>query len=170
MTERLAKWTKWLNPAGPAALGLAALLASASVGCGAWEPEPEYPQYQYAAPAPARSAELAAEDAARAKEEAEAREVVVGEDETASADEYTDTDPSALTEFKPVLENHGAWVDDSTYGTVWVPASTEVGTDFQPYVTAGHWTYSDSTDYVWVSDCRVMAGRGSRVVATRGRG
>ena len=74
--------------------------------------------------------------------------IAIGVDET----EYSDTDPSALTEFKPTLENHGAWVDDAADGTVWVPAKEEVGADFQPYVSAGHWTYSDETDYVWVSD------------------
>jgi hypothetical protein len=70
----------------------------------------------------------------------------------ASGDEYADTDPSALTEWKPVLENHGTWVDDATYGTVWVPSASEVGSDFQPYVTAGRWTYSDTESWVWVSD------------------
>jgi hypothetical protein len=94
--------------------------------------------------------ELAAWQAAHPEQQGEGEEVAIGED--ANADEYSDTDPSALTEFKPVLDGHGEWVNDSTYGTVWVPASSEVGTDFQPYVTAGHWTYSDDTDYVWVSD------------------
>ena len=66
--------------------------------------------------------------------------------------QYSDTDPSALTEFKPALDGHGQWVDDPTYGTVWVPSEAEVGTDFVPYSTAGHWTYADDTNYVWVSD------------------
>jgi hypothetical protein len=63
---------------------------------------------------------------------------------------YVDTDPSALSDFKPALDPYGTWVDDSSYGTVWVPSTTVVGSDFAPYVTAGHWTYD--TDYVWVSD------------------
>ena len=63
---------------------------------------------------------------------------------------YADTDPAALTDFKPALEPYGTWADDATYGTVWTPSPTVVGSDFAPYVTAGHWAYDD--DYVWVSD------------------
>ncbi len=65
-------------------------------------------------------------------------------------DAYADTDPSALTDFRPALDPHGTWVDDPTYGTVWTPNADEVGSDFQPYVSAGHWTYDN--DYVWASD------------------
>src|SRR5262249_50871646 len=112
-------------------------------------PEPEYPQqYQYVAPPPPSAAELAAQQQARQQAAAESREILIGAD----GDEYSDTDPSALTDFKPALDGHGAWVEDASYGTVWVPATEEVGADFQPYVTAGHWTYSEGTDYVWVSD------------------
>ena len=98
--------------------GLGALLALGAVGCGAYEPEPEVPQYQYAEPAPRpmTAEELAAYQAAH-PEEQQGEEVAIGEDD-AQADEYQDTDPSALTEFKPALEGHGEWVDDSTYGTV----------------------------------------------------
>ncbi|HEY8039855.1 MAG TPA: DUF6600 domain-containing protein [Polyangiaceae bacterium] len=73
-------------------------------------------------------------------------EYAIGED----TDSYDDNDPAALTDFRGALEGHGTWVDDSTYGTVWVPSSAEVGPDFVPYQTAGHWAYDD--DYVWVSD------------------
>ncbi len=135
--------TKTFLSAGRALGVLAIGLLSAA--CGRYEPEPEYPQsVQYVPPTPPTAAELATQQQASG----ESRDVVIGADEN----EYADTDPSALTEFKPALEGHGAWVDDSTYGTVWVPAREEVGADFQPYVTAGHWTYSDDTDYVWVSD------------------
>ncbi|WP_146645692.1 DUF6600 domain-containing protein [Labilithrix luteola] len=75
-------------------------------------------------------------------------EIAIGAD----TDEYSDTDPSALTDFRPALDGHGEWVDDSAYGTVWVPAENEVGSDFVPYVSAGHWTYDDTTSWVWVSD------------------
>jgi hypothetical protein len=68
----------------------------------------------------------------------------------ADADSYDDNDPSALSDFHAPLDPYGAWVDDPTYGTVWVPSPSVVGPDFQPYVTAGHWAYDD--DYVWVSD------------------
>ncbi len=65
-------------------------------------------------------------------------------------DAYADTDPSALTDFRPALDPHGTWVQDPTYGTVWVPNSDEIGADFTPYVSAGHWAYD--SDYVWMSD------------------
>jgi hypothetical protein len=70
----------------------------------------------------------------------------------APTDQYDDTDPSALTDFHQTLDSHGVWVDDPTYGTVWVPAGAEVGSDYVPYTSAGHWAYDDSGDYVWVSD------------------
>jgi hypothetical protein len=65
-------------------------------------------------------------------------------------DTYADADPSALTDFRPVLDEHGAWVDDESYGTVWVPNGAEVGPDFTPYVSNGRWLYED--EYVWASD------------------
>jgi hypothetical protein len=65
-------------------------------------------------------------------------------------DAYADTDPSALSDFRGPLENHGTWVDDPTYGTTWMPEPAEVGPDFAPYVSAGHWSYQD--DMVWVSE------------------
>ncbi len=63
---------------------------------------------------------------------------------------YADADPSALSDFRSALEPYGNWVDDPTYGTVWVPSPGVVGEGFAPYVSAGHWAYDD--DYVWVSD------------------
>jgi len=65
--------------------------------------------------------------------------------------QYADTDPSALTDFRSTLDPYGSWVDDPTYGTVWVPSSSVVGSNFTPYVSAGHWDYDDD-DYTWVSD------------------
>ena len=70
----------------------------------------------------------------------------------APSDDYQDTDPSALTDFHQTLDSHGTWVDDPTYGTVWVPASSEVGATYTPYTTGGHWAYDANNDYVWVSD------------------
>ncbi len=66
------------------------------------------------------------------------------------AQDYTDTDPSALTDFKSTLDPYGTWSDDAQYGTVWQPDPGIVGSDFAPYVTGGHWGYDN--DYVWVSD------------------
>jgi hypothetical protein len=69
------------------------------------------------------------------------------------ADAYADTDPSALSDFGPTLDPHGSWVDDPTYGTIWTPNPEEVGSDFAPYVSAGHWAYDDGdvweSDYTW---------------------
>ena len=70
----------------------------------------------------------------------------------AGRDAYEETDPSALTDFHQALDSHGTWVEDPTYGTVWVPNAAEVGPGYTPYSTAGHWAYDDNNDYVWVSD------------------
>ena len=124
-----------------------------AVGCGpapGYEPEPRMPSGYTSPPEGGGAEPLAAEELA-AQNEARAQasgEIAIG----AETDEYADTDPSALTEFKPSLDGHGVWVDDATYGTLWVPSEAEVGTDFVPYTTAGHWTYDDSTSWVWVSD------------------
>ena len=73
-------------------------------------------------------------------------------DVAAQSDAYADTDPSALQDFHPALDPYGTWVDDPTYGTVWVPNRDVVGDDFEPYVTAGHWVYDDDDGYIWISD------------------
>jgi len=74
-----------------------------------------------------------------------AEEVQVG----VQGDAYADTDPSALTDFRAALDPHGTWVEDTTYGTTWVPNAEEVGPEFQPYVSNGSWAYDD--DYSWQS-------------------
>ena len=66
-------------------------------------------------------------------------------------DQYADTDPSALSDFRETLSPYGQWVDDPTYGTIWVPSAGVVGNDFTPYQTAGQWGYDDN-QYVWMSD------------------
>lgn len=63
-----------------------------------------------------------------------------------------DTDPSALTAFRPALDPYGTWVTDSKYGTVWVPHVSAVGGDFAPYVSRGRWALTADEDWVWVSD------------------
>jgi hypothetical protein len=68
-----------------------------------------------------------------------------------AGDEYADTDPSALSEFRAALDPNGTWDDDPSYGTVWTPDPAQVGAGFQPYDTAGSWDYVDG-DSVWVSD------------------
>ena len=69
-----------------------------------------------------------------------------------ATDSYADTDPSALTDFREPLSPYGSWVEDSAYGTVWVPSTTVVGSDFAPYQSAGHWALDDDEDWIWVSD------------------
>src|SRR5580704_11188488 len=73
--------------------------------------------------------------AATAQAQAQAQPAAPG----AEGDTYADTDPSALSDFHSTLDPHGQWVEDPAYGTVWVPNATEVGQDFSPYESAGHW-------------------------------
>jgi hypothetical protein len=63
-----------------------------------------------------------------------------------------DTDPSALTTFRPALDPYGTWVNDPNYGTVWVPNRDVVGADFAPYVSRGRWSLTADNDWIWVSD------------------
>lgn len=65
---------------------------------------------------------------------------------------YVDTDPSAVTLWRPELEPYGVWVEDPVYGLVWIPDAAQVGPDFVPYVTAGHWGYTEAGEWIWVSD------------------
>src|SRR5262249_36285110 len=67
-------------------------------------------------------------------------------------DEYADTDPSALTDFREPLAPYGVWVEDPTYGTVWVPSAEAAGPDFAPYVSSGSWSLTSDGDWYWVSD------------------
>jgi hypothetical protein len=67
-------------------------------------------------------------------------------------DNAPETDPRAVTEFRPTLDPYGTWVDDEKYGTVWVPNRDAVGEDFAPYVSAGHWALTDDGDWIWQSD------------------
>lgn len=140
-SERISKLV------GAAAVALAAAL---TVGCGpapGYEPEPRMPG-AYSPQNGPNTEPLSSEELA-ARYEAEQRgDIAIG---ASQSEEYSDTDPSALTEFKPALEGHGQWIDDSTYGTVWQPNEAEVGTDFVPYVSAGSWTYDDTYGYTWVS-------------------
>jgi hypothetical protein len=45
------------------------------------------------------------------------------------------------------LKPYGRWMDNSTYGKVWVSNTR----DFTPYSTGGHWAYTDG-GWAWVSD------------------
>jgi hypothetical protein len=57
-----------------------------------------------------------------------------------------------LTDFREPLTPYGQWTQDPTYGTVWVPDSAQVGTDFAPYQTGGQWVVDDGGDWMWQSD------------------
>src|SRR5580698_2309829 len=46
------------------------------------------------------------------------------------------------------LSPYGQWVNDPTYGYVWVPG---VDQSFYPYGSSGHWIYTDY-GWTWVSD------------------
>ncbi len=63
-----------------------------------------------------------------------------------------DADPRALTEFHPVLDPYGDWVQDARYGLVWVPSRQVVGDEFAPYLTHGRWALDVSGNWVWMSD------------------
>jgi hypothetical protein len=69
----------------------------------------------------------------------------------AAYDSVDETDPAAYATFAPALAPYGTWRDDATYGEVWVPDPSYVGIDFTPYVTGGHWAYTDA-GYYWASD------------------
>jgi len=58
-------------------------------------------------------------------------------------------DPSEVTyqNFYDDLSPYGQWIDDPNYGYVWLP---DVGPDFKPYATNGHWVYTDE-GWAWDS-------------------
>ncbi len=60
-------------------------------------------------------------------------------------------DPNAYQQFESQLSPYGSWQDVPDYGHVWVPSSTVVGYDFEPYATGGHWVNSDY-GWAWDSD------------------
>src|SRR5450432_4059783 len=53
--------------------------------------------------------------------------------------------------FRPALSPYGQWVEAPGYGMVWRPNPAEVGGDFTPYATNGHWVYTDA-GWTWVSN------------------
>lgn len=141
------------------ALAAAALVSMtpALIGCAEddFDREPAYPQaVGYSVPpstppGPAQVAPPPAPVAPPAQDDEDEDSAAVAP-AAPSDDDYADTDPSALTDFRSTLDPYGTWRDDPTYGTVWAPSESVVGDDFVPYETAGHWTYDD--DYTWVSD------------------
>ncbi|WP_437601898.1 DUF6600 domain-containing protein [Sorangium sp. So ce590] len=76
----------------------------------------------------------------------------VGVSAEIAVDAYEDADPSVLVEFQEPLAPYGTWLDDPSYGRVWVPSAVVVGPDFAPYQTAGRWELTDDGEWMWVSD------------------
>lgn len=69
---------------------------------------------------------------------------------TSSAQIYSsDANYSANSDdFYNTLAPYGQWITYGDYGDVWVP---NVGPDFRPYLTDGHWVYTD-LGWTWASD------------------
>ncbi len=147
-TMDAGRLSRWL-PLSLAGLAAAALMSGTA--CEAEAPPPATPQNDSTdvpPPPPPAPAPLATDAPPAASGDAQyaSGEYTVG----GNPDAYDDDDPAALTDFHGALDPYGTWVDDGTYGTVWVPGATAVGADFTPYSTAGHWVYGD--DWVWASD------------------
>jgi hypothetical protein len=51
--------------------------------------------------------------------------------------------------FYDAMSPYGRWVYNPQYGNVWIPTSVSYG--FSPYLTGGHWAYTDY-GWTWVSD------------------
>src|SRR5689334_22664545 len=50
--------------------------------------------------------------------------------------------------FYDQLSPYGIWIDDPTYGYIWVP---NTGAGFQPYASNGYWVYTEY-GWTWVSN------------------
>jgi hypothetical protein len=78
---------------------------------------------------------------------------------TASASPGVDTGGgsyvgASVDAFYEALSPYGEWVYVTRLGRVWRPNRVIVGADFRPYLTAGHWVYTDygwtfESDYDW---------------------
>jgi len=66
----------------------------------------------------------------------------------ASAQYSIDADITYQT-FYDDLSPYGDWIYYPEYGYVWQP---DMGPDFRPYSTGGHWVWSDEYEWMWVSD------------------
>ena len=76
-----------------------------------------------------------------------------------AADDYdnqgaANVDQAPSADFDQSLSPYGEWVDLPEYGRVWRPYESNVGADFRPYATGGHWVYTDygwsfESDYPW---------------------
>ena len=127
--------------------GSIASLALALAGCAQPYEDPEYPHQPVGTDGAGAETEPVRTSASlEAIPPAPPADIAIGVDEQ----NYADTDPTALSEFRPTLDPYGTWSDDPNYGVVWQPSPAAVGADFTPYVSSGHWAYDE--DWVWVSD------------------
>ena len=78
------------------------------------------------------------------------RAQVVEEVTYSNQEQYQDQGQVTYQVFYDQLSPYGDWVNDPDFGFAWVP---NVGPDFQPYRTNGHWVYTDY-GWTWVSNYR----------------
>ena len=64
-------------------------------------------------------------------------------------DENNDNGGPSYQTFYDQLSPYGNWINYPGYGYCWVP--NQVDPDFSPYMTNGHWVYTD-LGWTWVSD------------------
>ncbi len=74
--------------------------------------------------------------------------VLMGSLQNKASAQYPDDEVSYQT-FYDELSPYGQWIDYPEYGYVWAP---NLGPDFRPYSSNGHWVYTDDYEWMWVSD------------------
>ncbi len=97
--------------------------------------------------------------------------VDVADTPPAAPEQPLDDDPRSLDEFGPRLSPYGTWSDDASYGTVWTPDQSIVGSGFSPYLSGGHWILDAGGSRNWVSSYPfgdIVFHYGRWVWATRG--
>ncbi len=76
-----------------------------------------------------------------------------GGDDVYTSDGYSqqqmDQPASSAQTFYDELDDYGRWVQIPEYGNVWVPL--QAGAGFEPYLTNGHWEYTEY-GWTWISD------------------
>jgi hypothetical protein len=109
------------------------------------------------APIPYYVEDLPSLNAATQTEKATSNEVVTHADQAPSSEEQwaTTNDVSAQTvldNYQQQLAPYGQWLDEPSYGLIWVPSPDVVGSNFAPYVSQGHWALDLDDNWAWVSD------------------
>ena len=64
-------------------------------------------------------------------------------------EQQQDNGGTSYQAFYDQLDPYGSWINTPQYGYVWVPL--QAGAGFSPYMTNGHWVYTDY-GWTWVSD------------------